>query len=113
MVAAGILLVMAAFPGFPMPPFLILSSALGLDRLCTLVTEQRKTIAARSGKRRDDGVCDGDSSTSIHQSRDIKWCRGVASIAMLLHLPVILEAGNGLTTEIQKVANRGSVSLIR
>ncbi|MBA2727179.1 MAG: type III secretion system export apparatus subunit SctV [Parachlamydiaceae bacterium] len=117
-ISAGILMMMAALPGFPKAPFLILSCALGLIGYALWSTEQIEGPGAGTAVPGGAGGTGGMGSGggSIASAADtaaggpsidtgIKGHRvitggGIDSYA--LTLPVILEAGKGLSGEIQK-----------
>lgn len=106
MIAAGMLMLMAAIPGFPKPPFLMLASALGLIGYALWSVEQVEGSAGGGGGGGAGGgtissAAGADTSidTSVRGHRVISG-GGIDSYA--LTLPVVLEAGTGISAEIQK-----------
>lgn len=103
MISAAFLMGMALVPGFPKPPFLILSAALGLVGYALWSTEQKALKAdAASGGMLQPGGGGGSVDTNV-QGHKVIAGGGIDSYA--LTLPVILEVGKGLSAEIQK--NKG------
>lgn len=101
MLAAGFLMGMAALPGFPKAPFLILASALGLIGYALWSREQQNiaSAASASGMMTSSAAGDSSSDTSVKGHKVISG-GGIDSYA--LTLPVVIECGKGLTAEIQK-----------
>lgn len=110
LLAAAFLMGMAAIPGFPAPPFLILASALGIVGYALLTTEQSRNMTqALTG-----GTGGGTISSAADEPASIdtgvkghKVISGGGIDSYALTLPVILETGKGLSGEIQK-AQKGS-----
>ncbi len=100
MMSAGVLMIMAAIPGFPPAPFMILASLSGLIGYALWTTEQKRSIAGVSSAAADQASID----TPVKGHKVVSG-GGVDSYA--LTLPVILETGSWLTHEVQK-ADRGS-----
>ncbi len=119
MIAAGFLMGMAAIPGFPKAPFLILSASVGLMGYALWATEQ---------KNKEDGITPGGMmssggstlasskpgaggpvSTSIPEHKVISG-GGVDSYA--LTLPVILESGGNLSEQIREAQKVRGASFI-
>ena len=107
MIAAAFLMGMGLVPGFPLPPFLILSSALGIVGYA-LWSRDQKALVAASGGTLHSAAGESSTDTSIRGHKAVTG-GGVESYA--LTLPVVLEVGRGLTTEIQK-ASKGGPSFI-
>lgn len=104
MVAAAFVMGMALVPGFPKPPFLILSSLLGLIGYTLWSRDQKEMNALlEGGTIKPSGEGGGAIDTSIRGHKAVTG-GGVDSYA--LTLPVVLEVGKGITLEIQK-ANKG------
>ncbi len=107
MISAAFLMGMSLVPGFPAPPFLILSSALGIIGYALWSNEQQKSkgiVGQAGGATMESASVD----TPIRGHKVISG-GGVESYA--LTLPVVLEVGKGLSQEIQKV-NKGISSFI-
>lgn len=97
MIAAAILMGIGLIPGFPMPPFLFLASAMGLIGYALWSTEQARTAAASAS-----GTLESPSvDTPVRGHRAITG-GGVDNYA--LTLPVVLETGKNLSIEVQKSA---------
>lgn len=97
MIAAAFLMGMGLIPGFPTPPFLILASVLGLIGYALWSNE---SPAATAG-----GGTISSASSSEPVDTGIKGHKvisggGIDSYA--LTLPVVLEAGRGISQEIQR-----------
>lgn len=103
MIAAGFVMGMALVPGFPKPPFLILSSALGLMGYALWSRDQKELNALTGGTIKPSGEGGSAVDTSIRGHKAVTG-GGVDSYA--LTLPVVLEVGKGITLEIQK-SNKG------
>lgn len=101
MIAAGFLMGMGALPGFPTAPFLILASALGLVGYALWSTEQQKleTLGSSGGMVSAAGGGESSVDTSVKGHKVITG-GGIDSYA--LTLPVVIECGKWLTSEIQK-----------
>lgn len=99
-IAAGMLMAIGLVPGFPKPPFMILSAALGL--IGYALWSQEDTRA---------GAVGGGTATAASPSMETK-VRGHSAVtgggvdSYALTLPVILETGGNLSEEIRK-AQRG------
>lgn len=102
MIGAAVLMGMGLVPGFPMPPFLILSSALGIIGYSLWSAEQKKIEAASQS-----GGSTMESPTVDTAVRGHKAVTGGGVDSYALTLPVVLEVGKSLTVEIQK-ASKGS-----
>lgn len=112
MVTAAFLMGMSLFPGLPMAPFLILASVLGLIGYALWNRDQKELMAAAMGGPgaiQTAGGADAGVDTPIRGHKVISG-GGVESYA--LTLPVVLEVGKGLTTEIQKSSKGGGASFI-
>lgn len=105
MVTAGFLMGMALIPGFPKAPFLIASSLLGLLGYGLWSKEQKEQQAASSGMIKAGESVSGTIDTPVRGHKAVTG-GGVDSYA--LTLPVVLEVGKGLTTEIQKASKGGA-----
>lgn len=101
LIAATFLMGMAAIPGFPKPPFLIFSAALGMIGYTLWVAEKQKREAGTPGgggsisSASDTGTVDAGV-----QGHKVISGGGIDNYA--LTLPVVLECGAGLSLEIQK-----------
>lgn len=104
MLAAAFLMGMALVPGFPKPPFLILSAALGLIGYALWNKDQLAKTAA-GGTLQAGGEAGSAVDTSVRGHKVIAG-GGVDSYA--LTLPVVVEVGRGLTLDIQKSHKAGS-----
>lgn len=102
MIASAVLLGMALIPGFPKPPFMLLSAALGIIGYA-LFTNQAKKAKEAAASGAVGGVMEPSTESSIKGHRSVTG-GGVDSYS--LTLPVVLEVGKGLSIEIQK-ANKG------
>lgn len=108
LVAAGFLLGMAAIPGFPAPPFMILASTLGILSYALMSGEEgRLASQAMAGGSGGGGGAGMSSAANEPPSMEtaVKGHRvitggGIDSYA--LTLPVILECGKNQSQEIQK-----------
>lgn len=97
MIAAAILMGIGLIPGFPLPPFLFLSSAMGIIGYALWSADQKRAEeAATSGSVESPSV-----DTAVRGHRAITG-GGVDSYA--LTLPVVLETGKNLSMEIQKAS---------
>jgi type III secretion protein V len=110
MVSAAFLMGMGLVPGFPMPPFLILSAALGLIGYALWSRDQKETFAASGAGGTMQTA--GDTSTIDTPVRGHKVVSGGGVDSYALTLPVVLEVGKGLTSEIQKSSKGGGGSFI-
>ncbi len=107
MVAAGFLMGMSLVPGFPMPPFLILSAALGLIGYALWSRDQKEGTNLSAGGTTLQSA--SDSGASIDTSvRGHKVVSGGGVDNYALTLPVVLEVGKGLSTEVQKSSKSGA-----
>lgn len=100
LIAAGFLMGLGLIPGFPKPPFIILSCALGIISYALWSTEVSRSEVATAG-----GAGGGISSASGTVETGVKGHKvitggGIDSYA--LTLPVVLECGSGISQEIQK-----------
>lgn len=98
LIAAGFLFGLGLLPGFPKPPFLLLSSALGILGYSLWMQELKKTSSAGLTSA---AAMPGSATTetSVQGHRAVAG-GGIDSYA--LTLPVVLECGKGLSVEIQK-----------
>lgn len=116
MVAAGFLVGMAAVPGFPAPPFLILAAGLGLISYA-LWTEEEKvegTQALSSGgstltSSKPGGAPKTTKKTALPEHQAITG-GGVDNYS--LTLPVILECGSALSDEIREAQKVKGASFV-
>lgn len=104
MITAAFLMGMSLVPGFPMPPFLIASAALGLIGYTLWSAEQKAPTTAGAGGTMTSAADGGGIDTAVRGHKAVTG-GGVDSYA--LTLPVILEVGKNLSAEIQK-ANKGA-----
>ena len=105
MIAAGFLMGMAIIPGFPKPPFMILSAALGLIGYALWTTEQNRADGKAGGAAF--GAAGTMESSSVETSvKGHKVVTGGGIDSYALTLPVVLECGKNLSGEIQR-APRG------
>lgn len=97
MIAAGFLMGLGLLPGFPKPPFLILAGGLGILGYALWSQEMKKSTSANLSSA---GTSPSTSiETSVPGQRTITG-GGIDNYA--LTLPVVLECGKNLSTEIQK-----------
>lgn len=102
MIAAAIVMAMAIVPGFPLAPFMILASGLGLLGYAVWSTEQHEgpLEAGRGGP----GSATIESASAVDTPvRGHKVISGGGIDSYALTLPVVLEVGKSLSSEIQKV----------
>ena len=103
MITAGFLMGFSVIPGMPMAPFLIGAAALGVIGYSLWSNEQKRMMAgAESGTMISSPG--GGSDTSVRGHKAIAG-GGVDNYS--LTLPVVLEVGKGITTEIQKATKNG------
>jgi type III secretion protein V len=107
MVAAAFLMGMGLVPGFPLPPFLILSSALGLIGYALWSRDQKEIAALSSGGAGTTLQSAGESTGIETPVRGHKVVSGGGVDSYALTLPVVLEVGKGLSVEIQKSGKGG------
>ncbi|MEI8366184.1 MAG: type III secretion system export apparatus subunit SctV [Parachlamydiaceae bacterium] len=102
MIAAGFLMGMGILPGFPIAPFMIIASALGLIGYALWNTEQQQIAAAAAGAGGGmiSSAADGGTVDTSVKGHKVISGGGIDSYA--LTLPVVIEVGKGLTAEIQK-----------
>lgn len=111
MMAAGFLMGMAIIPGMPGPPFMVLASALGLIGYTLWSTKQVESGSTDAiGAGTGGGTISSAAGDSPSIDMGVKGHRvisggGIDSYA--LTLPVVLEAGKGISAEIQK-AQKGN-----
>lgn len=113
MLAAGFLMGMALLPGFPKPPFIILSSAIGMIGYSLWVNAQQKVdFSAEGGTMLAPGgtITSAKGGASLPTSMpDHRVISGGGVDSYALTLPVILEAGSGLSDLIRQAQKtRGS-----
>lgn len=109
MISAAFLMGMSLIPGFPMPPFLIIASALGLIGYALWNRDQRAMeggMTTTAGGTLQAAGAPADASLRGHKP---VVGGGVDNYA--LTLPVVLEVGKGLSTDIQK-SSKGGQSFI-
>lgn len=110
MLAASFLLGMALIPGFPKPPFMILSAALGLIGYALWSNEQQKLQAGAVG---DSGlIAPSGTKKGLTASPDHRVITGGGVDSYALTLPVILECGPGLSEEIRQAQRAKGSSFI-
>src|SRR5262249_49104281 len=103
MIAAAFMMGLGIVPGFPPAPFLIIASLLGLIGYALWSTEQaRGPVAAGAGAT----VESASVETPVKGHKVISG-GGIDSYA--LTLPVILECGKNISTEIQKNPRGGFI----
>jgi type III secretion protein V len=105
MVGACIMMAVGLIPGFPIAPFMILASVIGLIGYVLWSAEQRKDAAALKAGIAGGSVETPGVETAVKGHRVISG-GGVDSYA--LTLPVILESGKWLSDEIQKASKAGA-----
>lgn len=108
LLAAGFLMGMAAIPGFPKPPFLILAAGLGLIGYALWSTDTGETSTGTSsggGGGISSAAAGGSTVETSVKGHKVITGGGIDSYA--LTLPVILECGRSLSAEIQK-AQKGA-----
>lgn len=103
MIASAIMLAIGMLPGFPLPPFLFLASAIGIIGYAIWSAEQQK-LAVNAPTTMIAGG--GESSSVDTPVRGHRVVSGGGVDSYALTLPVILEAGKALSVLIQK-AERG------
>ncbi len=110
MITAAFLMGMSLIPGFPKPPFLILAAALGLIGYALWNRNQRVLTGGTTiaGGGTIQSAAEGATDASMRGHKVIAG-GGVENYA--LTLPVVLEVGKGLSTEIQK-SMKGGISFI-
>ncbi len=101
MISAGFLLGMAAIPGFPKAPFMILASGIGILGYAIWVNKQNQLDEASNISSASSEPASIQTSVKGHK---VITGGGIDSYA--LTLPAILECGTGLSAKIQK-AQRG------
>ncbi|MBN1914697.1 MAG: type III secretion system export apparatus subunit SctV [Parachlamydiales bacterium] len=90
MIAAGVLLLMAAIPGFPAPPFLVLATGVGILGFIIWSTGRKAAAKATAGIA---GI-----ETDIEGHLAITGGAGEYALT----LPVMLEAGTTLSAQLKK-----------
>lgn len=100
MLAAGFLMGMGLIPGFPKPPFFLLASAFGLLGYALWSKEQQGIATAASGGGMMSPA--GAETTMDTSVKGHKVVSGGGIDSYALTLPVVIEVGKNLTTEIQK-----------
>ncbi len=100
MVVSGVILLLALVPGLPKPPFMLLSMIFGLIGYALFTTEEARDAKAGAG-----GTIESPTIDTPTKGHKVISGGGVDSYA--LTLPVVLEVGKFLSTEIQK-APKGS-----
>ena len=100
LMAAGFLMGMGLLPGFPMAPFMILSSILGLVGYSLWSTEVARGEARAGGATSGGGTMESAAVETSVKGHKVISGGGIDSYA--LTLPVVLECGKNLSTEIQK-----------
>lgn len=108
MITAAFLMGFSMVPGMPMAPFLFGAAGLGIIGYSVWSGNQKKLLAAGAGGALGGGGGDSSTDTSISGHKVVAG-GGVDSYA--LTLPVVLEVGKGISTEIQKVS-KGGVNFI-
>lgn len=103
MISAGVIMLLALVPGLPTPPFLLLSMILGLVGYALWTTEDQRDSKNMSGSG---GTIESPSVDTPVKGHKVISGGGVDSYA--LTLPVVLEVGKMLSTEIQKAPKGGS-----
>nr|MBA3816792.1 FHIPEP family type III secretion protein [Parachlamydiaceae bacterium] len=101
MLSAGFLMGMGLLPGFPIAPFMILSSAVGLIGYALWSNEENR-LAEAAGSGGDGTTPAPGASTMETAVKGHKVISGGGIDSYALTLPVIIECGKGLTAEIQK-----------
>lgn len=104
MLAAAFLLGMAAIPGFPKPPFLLIAAALGLISYALMTTRQTVGVPGPGGATISSAASETSTVDTGVKGHKVISGGGIDSYA--LTLPVVLECGKSLSQEIQK-AQRG------
>lgn len=107
MLAAGFLMGLALIPGFPKPPFLILSAALGLIGYTIWSREEQERVAARTAG--ETAATTGAVETTVKGHKVISG-GGIDSYA--LTLPVIIECGKGISLNIQKASKEKAQNFV-
>lgn len=107
MISAAFLLGLGLLPGFPLPPFMILATILFAIGYSLWSTDGHLEGGSANPAARGHGVAAGGATMESAVETNVKGHKvitggGIDSYA--LTLPVILEAGKGISAEIQKQA---------
>lgn len=103
LMAAGFLMGMGLIPGFPKPPFIILSCALGIISYALWSTEIARGEAASGVSSGGAGGISSASGGTVETGvKGHKVITGGGIDSYALTLPVVLECGNSISSEIQK-----------
>ncbi len=102
LIAAGFLMGMGLLPGFPLPPFMILSSALGIIGYSLWSTEQARAEVGGIPGVPGSGASSIESPTVETSVKGHKVISGGGIDSYALTLPVVLESGKNLSGEIQR-----------
>lgn len=100
LIAAGFLMGMGLIPGFPKPPFIILSCALGIISYALWSTEVSRLESATASA--GGGISSAGGGTVETGVKGHKVITGGGIDSYALTLPVVLECGSGISAEIQK-----------
>lgn len=100
MIAAGFLMGLGLLPGFPLPPFFILASMLFGIGYSLWANEQLPSSAGGGGAAGAGGATMESAVETSVKGHKVITGGGIDSYA--LTLPVVLEAGKGISAEIQK-----------
>ncbi len=101
MIAAGIMLAMSLVPGFPVAPFMILASVMGLISYALWSTKQKQEMSRQGiSSAATEGGGGAEAVETPVEGHKVVAGGGIDSYA--LTLPVILEAGHWLSEQIQK-----------
>lgn len=102
MMSAGILMIMAAIPGFPPAPFMILASCLGLIGYALWSNDAKENAAGRGSSGGAISSAAAQEAGSVEMPvKGHKVISGGGIDSYALTLPVILELGSWVSKEIQ------------
>lgn len=110
LIAAAFLMGMGLIPGFPKPPFIILSCALGIISYALWSTEAARNETATGVSAAGAGGISSASGGSVDTGvKGHKVITGGGIDSYALTLPVVLECGSAISAEIQKTPRGGLI----
>lgn len=110
LIAAAFLMGMGLIPGFPKPPFIILSCALGIISYALWSTEVSRMETATGVSSAGAGGISSASGGSVETGvKGHKVITGGGIDSYALTLPVVLECGSAISAEIQKTPRGGLI----